>query len=291
LPKARVRAVLDRFRERVALVGVSFVLVSLLGLFLAAAHQPTDAADAKGWRLGHTSYTVVTELLAVALGVGLISLAVELFVRESYAESLRKYVNLNEAAVRSRLQGLAHEPDAALTGALERASRITAVVRDPRAWVTEHLEAALRSARSRDAEIKIVVPDPAAAEFGAVAASLGHTPGELAANVTDAVKQIQVRWANAKIARPKSKINVVSAALISYDVCVVDDESFAYFGSCFDHRLGDQRLVLHVENDAYPGSWLADQAASDNHTGELWAGQGGLPAADPGPAPTEGGPA
>lgn len=269
---------LKLFRAHLLLVATIVVAIALLGLVVVSTQQPTASPAAGEWQLDQTAYTVLVDAFSALLGVGLLSLIFELFLRESYAEALQDFLRMNSAITRSGLKGIGNAaPD--LAEELKAASTIKAIVRDPQSWVLSYFTHVLHAATHRQTTILLVFPDPRSPSFAAVAESLDVTEAELQSGFDLALTAMQQRWGTVGKIHPGSTIKVYLTALPLYEVTCIDESAVCVFDASAEHRQGGKRLSLRFETEGDPVAWLVSQIDVLATGGEYWEADARTPAA------------
>jgi len=269
---------LKLFRAHLWLVATIVVAVAIGALLWIASQQPTNPRPAGDWQLGNTTYSVLVDAFSALLGVGLLSLVFELFLRESYAEALQTFLRLNSAITRSGLKDIDDRaPD--LSVELKAATTVKAIVRDPQAWVLAHYAYVLEAATARQTTIVLVFPDPGSPAFPAVAESLDVTESELKSGFDLALSALRQRWGTVGRIHPGSTIKVYLTALPLYEVTCIDESAVCVFDSSAEHRQGDRRLSLRFQTEGDPVTWFRKQVDELTERGEYWAADDRTPAA------------
>jgi hypothetical protein len=258
---------LGRFRERVALVAIAVSAVAIIGLVLVEAFQP----GRPGWNFGQTAYSALTDCLAALLSIGLLSLIFELFLRESFAESLRRFLRLNTALTKSGLVEISSSVTD-LNARLVAARKILVIARNPHEWVLAHYSSVLTAASQRPVETVVVFPDPDSAHFAAVAESLDYSEQELRSNFDLAMSAIRQRWGTTGRLREGSTIAVKTAAMPLYDVSCADNFAAFSLDASVEHNQGGEQLVFTFDGHGPPVEWLTTQFEAATNAGEEWAG-------------------
>lgn len=266
---------LDRFRDRLVRVALAVSIIALALLYVLARLQPDPDAD--GWRLGQTTYTVLTDACSALLSIGLLSLIFELLLRESYARALRKFLGLKGALVASGLTDI-KTGSVDLSARLAHATTVQAVVRDPHAWVLAHYSDVVAAATSRATTITLLFPDVDSPHFPALAESLDYSQDELRNSLDLAVSAIQQRWGTVGRIHAGSTIVVKTVQLPLFEITCVDDYAVCALDSSIEHRQGGPGLVFVFEGDGPPSNWFKEQIMSATEAGELWAGDDRTPA-------------
>jgi len=99
-----VNASLNPFRNKLARTAILVTVLSTALLIMVSWRSPGEGS----WRLGTTSYTVLTTLLSTIISIGVLSLIWEYFLRASYARSLHHYLSLKSSLVAT---GLSHRAE------------------------------------------------------------------------------------------------------------------------------------------------------------------------------------
>ena len=259
---------LPLFRDRLYLVALLVCIGAVGGLIAVASHAPS--ANGSGWEFDQTTYTVLATMLSTALSVGLLSLIVELFLRESYARALRRFLNLKTTLVQSGLLDISVRPGD-LSERIERATTVRAIARDPHAWVLAHYSSVVMAAVKRQVHVSLLVPDAEGEHFPAVAESLDVTPDELRNNIDLALGALKQQWGSVGPIHPGSTISVRAVQLPLYDITCVDDLAICTLGSSVEYRQGTRRVVLSFEGADGEAQWLRSQIGAAEEAGELWA--------------------
>ena len=266
---------LERFRDKLFLIALGVSAISLMFLWGVARYQPIP--NAVGWRLGQTTYTVLSDAASALLSIGLISLIFELFLRESYARALRKFLELKGALVTSGLVDI-KSGAVDLSARIAHATTVRAVVRDPQAWVLAHYSSIVAAAVKRSVDVTLLFPDSESTHFPAVAESLDYSPEELRTSLELALSAIKQRWGTAGTIHAGSKIAVKTVQLPLYELTCIDDFAVCTFDSSVEHRQGGTQYSFSFSGGGHPIDWFESQISSVGDAGELWAGDDRTPA-------------
>ncbi|WP_133434167.1 hypothetical protein [Aeromicrobium phragmitis] len=262
------------FRERLYLVALLVCIAAIAGLLTVAAHGP----GGRGWSLDQTTYTALSTIFSTLLSVGLLSLIVELFLRESYARALRRFLGLKATLVESGLVDVVSDKPSDLLKRIEGATEIKAIVRDPNAWVLAYYSSVMKAAVKRPVKVVLLFPDVDSDYFNSVAESLDFSATELRQNIELAMGALKQQWGSAGPVHSDSSIVVKTTHLPLYEIICVDQYAVCSLEASVEHRQGARRIVLVFEGDQSESTWFAEQIESASEAGEVWAADGRTPA-------------
>lgn len=264
-----VEAPLSPFRNRLAATAILVTAISVVLLVVVSWRSPGEGS----WRLGDTSYAVLTTLLSTIISIGALSLIWEYVLRASYARSLHHYLALKASLV---VTGLSHISDLNdkhidLANELGRATRVRCMTRNPIDWTLRHLNSVMSAAKTHEIHVDILVPDPEGEFLGAVAQSLGLSEQELAANISTAVQTVKTRWQQAHIAASSSTIQIATVSNPLYDATVVNDMAIIELTTASDHTPGRGGLAFKFDGHGQTAAWIRSQFDDANVGAALWS--------------------
>lgn len=262
------------FRDRLYLVALLVCLAAVVCLAVVAAHRP----GGQGWTFDATTYTALSTVFSTLLSVGLLSLIVELFLRESYARALRRFLELKTTLVESGLVNVESDRPTDLLKRIEAATSIQAIVRDPHAWVMAYYSSVMKAAVRRPVKVILLFPDAESEYFRAVAESLDLTVEELRQNIELAMGALKQQWGSAGPIHVGSSILIKTTHLPLYEVTCIDQFAVCVLGSSVEHRQGARGMILSFEGAKGEANWFAQQIASVSEAGEVWAADDRTPA-------------
>lgn len=242
-------------------------------------YQPSPIPDVRATEKGKIDpglFGALETCLETALAIAAISLIFEIFLRETYARTLRRYLRLGAALVRSGLQHVGRNPDTDWKGIIEPATTITALVRDPSQWLIPSLAHIIVAAQKRAVDVTLGFPDPDSAQLPAIAESVGLDAPTLKHNIETAVKSIQNQWqAHRPHMKQDSAMRVVAYGDIPLvEVLAADEATVCLLAQPIKHPLGEWQMSLVFEQraDQYPTTLLRKALDDLSGLNELWAG-------------------
>ena len=186
----------DGFRKRTCVVGGITVVAAGLLLYLVGRLSgegvlecaPNEGGTESGLRcvadgaqLSPLVSTVLVSILTTILGIGVVTLLVEFFLRKKFGTDLLRFLQLDAAVVKSGLSTLGPSTTVQFHVEMEAMDSITVLARSPGGWLNEYLPALLRTAQRRKIEITVALPDPSDTDLiSGCGMSLGVDPADLA---------------------------------------------------------------------------------------------------------------
>lgn len=256
------------------------VALSVVGLYLVNQHEPSPIPAIRATQTGKLSpglFGTLQTLLTTTLSIGAISLAFEIFLKESYGRELLRFLNLREALVSSGLQQITDARDIAWGPILEGSATIHARLRDPGPWVLPNLTHLIRAGQTRRVTILIGLPDRDGENFDAIATSTGLSPDQLRNNIAAAVDAVTNQWTNNKATiHGGSQIKIVSFQEIAlYDEVTADSTTVFGLSRPVNHQVGDPNPSFMFAQDRSQelSRWFLENVSDLEGRNEMWAGQ------------------
>jgi hypothetical protein len=267
------------FRSRTAGIAFFGVVVSVAALFLLYRYEPSPIPSVRAVESGKLDpglFGALATCIETVLALSAISLIFEVFLRESYAKALRRYLRLGAALVRSGLQDIRRNPDIEWKAIIEPASTIRVLVRDPSVWLIPSLAHIIVAAEKRTVNVTIGFPDPTGEALPAIAQTVGLDASTLKGNIETAVKSIQNQWqAQRPHLKHGSQIRVVAYDGIPLnEVLVADDVTVCLVAQALRHPVGEWQVasVFEQRDGQYPSNVLRQALVDFDELNELWAG-------------------
>lgn len=138
----------DAFTEHRLRTVLTAVVTAVTAAFLLAVGPAPDSRLGIAW----------VSALAAVLSIAIVTLLYELFLRESHAVALRRFIQLNSAVMRSGLRTIDEEVDVEWRQLFELSRSITFVLVSPYR-ASQYLNEILRTARGRTVRIRFCFPD------------------------------------------------------------------------------------------------------------------------------------
>jgi hypothetical protein len=254
----------SEFRRRAVSVSVGITVVSGFLLYLLYRVEPTvdpSTGETSGWP---TSWFSLCEaILTTLVAIGLISLLVEVLLRESFGRDLRKFLRLDEAVVGSGLQQIASEEYVNWQETLESASKISALIRDPTIWLNNNLPWILAACQKRATTVIIGLPDKGDDDLlAAIAGTIGVDAGTLAGRIQSAINSTENQWkGQEQFLDSGSTLTIHPYGQVPlYESVVADDHVICMLPHARRHEQGDRQLTITFDQDrtGYPSRWLRE---------------------------------
>jgi hypothetical protein len=196
-------------------------------------------------------YAAGTNVLAVILGLAVVSLLWEYFVRKSHGQDLRHYLRLGASVAQSGLQEVTTWSALDWSDLLKGAAEVTALT-DNAEWLERNQYPLLDLARKRVLSVTVAVPSRDGTYLARLAAVRGITADNLADAIEAAAEKSTQLWREAGQSgggvRPGGKFSVVEHPLdLNYQVFTIDGKTIVTLSAPGDDLGLQDRLAFVYE--------------------------------------------
>jgi hypothetical protein len=142
--------------------------------------------------------TVLTELGAVVISVGVVTVAYEWYLRRTFTEELLEVVGLQQALARVGIEKVCPLGDVDWAEVILDSREIAVLLIDPLPWMDENWPRLLERAHSEGSKIEIFVPHPSENHnLSSIASALGISESSLQNRLNDVVSLVRGGWSRA----------------------------------------------------------------------------------------------
>ena len=255
------------------------IVVAVAGLYLAYGHQPSpipSVQDKQRGKLSPELFSVIQAVATTLLGLGLLSLVAEVFLRESYGRDLLRFLHLRTAIVRSGLQHVVVDSEFDWEPVF-RSSRIDALIRDPSKWVMRNLSDLLAACEASPIAVRVFVPDVDGPMFSDVASTIGLPAEDLQRNIETTRQAVENQWHGrlSKLDKGSTFSILPYGGVPLYETVVTDRHVVLLLARAVGHEIGDENVTLSFEQSKqdYPSNWLRESVGELPPSNPLWAGR------------------
>ena len=266
-------------RRRAFWLAVALIVAGIVSLYFAYHYQPSPVPSVHARQHGKLSpelFSVIQAIATTMLGLGLLSLVAEVFLRESYGRDLLRFLHLRTAIVRSGLQHVVVDSEFDWSPVL-RSSKIDALIRDPSSWVMRNLSNLLAACEESPIAVRVFVPDVDGPMFDEVASTVGLPPDDLKRNIETTRQAVENQWHGrlSKLDKGSTFSIVPYTEIPLYETIVTDRHVVLLLVRTVAHGIGDEGVTLSFEQSKqdYPSNWLRESVGKLPPSNPLWAGR------------------
>lgn len=209
---------------------------------------------------------VIFQLLSTLLGIGVIALLYDVWIRSSYTSELIDVMKLAAGLVDAGITQVCPESKIDWAAIYQPASRIRIAMADAATLAERDWTHILDASRDRAADVQVYLPDPDSTVASVYAEHLQHDLTEFKSMLGRTAASLESGWKNALQGHPrlhpKSKLRIhLIEEYLGVSYVFVDEGAVVLLPQLLRREHGQGRLAIRFESTSIGivGSWLASQ--------------------------------